>query len=391
MSNVPKVGETLVSELMAAEDYRQQRQRVDARKNGFEPISETVDEWFARNEGLLREIVVSNGAPISDVDNILAQYKLSLQTASGSEFDDPNVQLILKGVIDKIEEVCRAGEVPIRGGVVYGVSPELGAVICQATVVSTDVSIIKVSLPFIAFCNGIAKAMARTLPISADRSISNDPRVVKEHLTNNRALAAEWAHLIVSYAISGWPPSRRSPTPEGRTQITRLLILQSLEWFAVAHEYGHHILRHGVVQASDQQEDPILQEHEADIFARAVSMVLGSREAPPNAFAWFGAGGVLILGMLELVRRARELLKTGVDRVPVLETHPPFLERISTIAALDANMPSDYAMAAADMRECFAGIISIIWDEVSPVLVELHASGMKPLDLDSDLDGWLPL
>ena len=91
------------------------------------------------------------------------------------------------------------------------------------------------------------------------------------------------------------------------------MLIRAVEIFALAHEYGHHAMRHGVTDSSDQVVDALVEEHQADLFARSVSMAIGSREVPPNFYAMSGTGGVIILVALELVKRAKAVLETGQD------------------------------------------------------------------------------
>jgi hypothetical protein len=258
-------------------------------------------------------------------------------------------------------------------------------------VLTTEVSILNVSAPFIIFCNLVSKAMARTLIHEPGKMVRvcNDPSMIKANLQSSPQLRAEWSRILVHYAAFGWPPQGLTPVPEPIAQVTRILILRAIEWFALAHEYGHHVMKHAEVASSDAQINHLDQEHEADIFAMAVSMGLGTREEVMNFYAISGVGGVIILGMLDLVRRAKATLETGVDDVAPRGTHPSFSDRIDAIA-VDQLLPQRYQQPAADMRACFVTIIETIWGEAFPILRELHNRGLRPHVNVSDSGGWLP-
>ena len=66
-------------------------------------------------------------------------------------------------VVKEIEDICRKGQIPIRDGVVFGVTPSFGVIASQMPVLTTDVSILGFSIPFFVFGNAITKAMAKTL------------------------------------------------------------------------------------------------------------------------------------------------------------------------------------------------------------------------------------
>jgi hypothetical protein len=249
-----------------------------------------------------------------------------------------------------------------------------------------------VSLPFITFCNQISKAMARTLVYEPGAMIrvSNDAVEVKAKLRSTLELVLEWSGILTHYAAFGWPPPKLTPPPEKIAHITRVFILRAIEWFSIAHEYGHHVMKHGQAASSEDQSDHFHEEHQSDIFARAISMALGAREEVPNYYAIFGAGGVIMLGMLDLVRRTKAVLETGGDEVVPRERHPPYVDRVAALAGMDEHLPHQQREAAADMRASFEKIIEVIWDEVRPVIQKLHKSGLRPQLGAPDVGGWLP-
>jgi hypothetical protein len=63
-----------------------------------------------------------------------------------------------------------------------------------------------------------------------------------------------------------------------------------------------------------------------------VSMAFGTDPASYNGFATSGAGGVLMLGAIDLVRRAGHVLSTGNTDFPPRITHPDLEARISHLA-----------------------------------------------------------
>lgn len=229
-------------------------------------------------------------------------------SADTGPFDDINVYVILWRVVEEIETACRAAGLQIGPGVVVGTTPELGLDAKQVGVMTTAVSIISVSMAFPSFCNQISKGLALTLPWASkdgeEFGVVLESGKVSDVLRRTPKLVGLWARILAAYAITGWPPK----IPELEVQrteqlITRTMILRAVELFAVGHEYGHHMLKHG--QAESEKGEPHAQEHEADFFARVVSMNIATRSEPPNIFASSGAGGVIMLTVLELVRVQR--------------------------------------------------------------------------------------
>jgi hypothetical protein len=384
-------------ELDIAEDYRRQRQAADARHSGFDTMGrDGFLRWMEANEDVLTKIAENGGATGDAVREAVEEYKRTVsELPVGSPFDDVNAYLILKRIVREVETICREGQVPIRHGVVFGVSPELGLKASQMPVLTTEASIIAVSMPFLPFCNLVSKTLALSMPHTLDGQlckVSNDPTEVSSNLRSQPALLAQWARIFSSYAIFGWPSDwAQLPIRGIGHNFTRIRLLSAMETFAVAHEYGHHVLKHGLHGSTGEVANRVEDEHEADIFARAISMTAGLQSDPPNFYAASGVGGVIMLGVLELVARTKAVLLTGSDQLQPRKTHPPLQRRIEYIAALDNNSPDDYRKAFIDMRTCFKSILENIWVEISPVFQDLHSQGIRPISDTEDPTGWLPL
>jgi hypothetical protein len=380
----------------AADDYRQQRQTSTARKSGFQSIGR--DKFFqllAQNDDELREIAVSNGASESEIIDIIQEYKDHLATVDpGSELDDLNVQFILKRIVAEVEAACKKGDIPTFDGVAYGVSPNFALEASQLPVLETQASIIEVSLPFLPFCNFISKTIALTLPQEHHNGrwqVSNDPDEVRLRLRANPTIIKDWARVLTSYALEGWPPAGPMLTSSDLGTVgRRVLMLRAMEVFAIAHEYGHHVLRHGMAQSTSEEADHFGDEHDADLFAQLVSRDIGSRENPPNYYAMSGAGAVVMLGSLELLARVKAVLRTGSDTVPPRERHPPFQKRIEQIALLDQHAPESIRLNFQKLRASFIEILEAVWNEVKPIIEGLHQQGFRPMEDASDPSGWLP-
>jgi hypothetical protein len=379
-----------------AEKYRHQLQAALAAKTGFLPktLREQL-QWIDDNATLMHAAAKASGASLGQEADTIEEYKKALlNTSPGSAFDDVNARQIIERVIKEIEEACRILEIPTRAGVVYGVAPENGLRASLLSVLQTEASIIDVTVPFLSFCNLITKTLARSLPqqlLGQQISISHDPSAVRLKLQNNPELIDEWTRILASYAEFGLPPPRVQIVLDEATQALRIMLLKAVELFAIAHEYGHHVLMHGISDTSEPATDPILDEHQADFFASNISLVVGSHDEPPNLYAMSGTGGLIILGMLDLVRRAVAVLESGHDKPAPLKTHPPLKERIRVIGLLDRTMAQSEAKIASEMRAYFAEIIEVIWDAALPPILKLHKEGRRPLDGAPDTGGWLPI
>jgi hypothetical protein len=294
-----------------AEDYRHQKQAALAEKIGISP--KTRDEqlqWIEDNKDQVPAIVRATAGPIRDEAAILEEYKQALIiTSRGSAYDDINARQILE------ERACLDHDIPIREGVVFGIAPEFGLRLSQSPVLETKSSIIEATVPFLAFCNLVSKAMARSLPQApngASVAVRNEPFEVRARLEASPDLVAEWTRVIACYAELGVPPPGVTLIQDLNTQAVRVMLLRAIE--ILAFEYGHHVLEHGIANSSEEAANVFTEEHQADIFGRSACMVIGAREQPPNFYAIPGAGAVIILSTLDVIRRAKAVLLMGSDK-----------------------------------------------------------------------------
>jgi hypothetical protein len=376
-------------ERSATELYRQERQKADANKNDFAALTRNeMTNWMDSNAELVRGVVTDIGVPDEEVSAFIERYRAVLEDTQGSLLDDLNAQMILTRAVGEIEQVCKMLNIPTRSGVVFGVAPEPGLVASQMPVMQTGTSILNFSLNFVTFCNLISKALARTVIHEAEPAWkpSYDPESVKARLRSTVELRGEWSGILVNCAANRTPPRTRNP--DMPAQVTRVMILKAIESFSIAHEYGHHVLEHGVSQSSEDTSDHFKDENDADSFAQGISMVLGMQEEPQNFLAICGAGGVIILGMLDLVRRTRAVLETGSAVYAPRDRNPPYLDRIAEFARLDP--PGELGVMRQGMRSNVAAIVEAIWEEVEPVAISFYENGYSPPPDKPVSEGWLP-
>jgi hypothetical protein len=173
---------------------------------------------------------------------------------------------ILAPILRDIENLCLEKKIPVRNGVVYDIAPEFGLLASQREVMQTDVSIIDVSPPFIIFCNCVGKLFARSLLREGGPPIQvcYDPDKVLAKFRTSPRLIGELRLTILHFAYGWVPPNGISPPPDELGRVTRILLLRAMEWFAIGHEYGHHVMKHGQATSSAEACSIFNDEHQAD-------------------------------------------------------------------------------------------------------------------------------
>jgi hypothetical protein len=143
----------------------------------------------------------------------------------------------------------------------------------------------------------------------------------------------------------------------------------AMELFALAHEYGHHRLLHGraVVDETQTKEE----EFEADMFAlkacerveRAERYLWIAACELPNPYLSTGAGGVLLLGSLEMFRQVKNKLFENRR----FDSHPSYAQRTSKIKSRSVLEPTKLA-SALDFIASAENILRCVQLELGPVM-----------------------
>src|SRR6266567_5251552 len=161
-----------------------------------------------------------------------------------------------------------------------------------------------------------------------------------------------WEKVVGDYAFGPGPLSGGHQSVPFPASFTRMQLLFSMERFSLAHEYGHHVGKHGKRAAIEVGGDAVAvgQEFEADLFALSVERYVGMRSVQPNPFSASGAGAAFLLKCHECVRRVRQILLSGEDAIQSDGVHPETSDRIAAFDDLDDQLPDTQREHLREMR-----------------------------------------
>ena len=278
----------------------------------------------------------------------------------------PGLEFKLKFLSDRIREaISETGETS-HEKVEIAIDPKAGVSASLTNVIMTDQGILSVSSFLFRWCGLVARAYTRTLyaDIAHWTSKMSDPATDRERLLECPDLVLYWFRIFVSFSGTGThvlvPFRPSSPTEFHLFE----QVAWSMEYFTVAHEFGHHVLEHRSTSA-----DPMMQEFQADAFAAKVCEQFELEPFPllPNPYTRTGAGASLMLLALEILRAFEEPVSDGKARV---DTHPSPSDRIAKISTRNLMQPKQL-----EMDQEFNGTVIRIMSAVAGVMSDARRKG----------------
>jgi hypothetical protein len=291
-----------------------------------------------------------------------------------------------------LEPICHKLGLPLHEGVVSGIAwnPASGA--AQMSVSESE-SIILIPESIMMLCHFVSKLLALTLPVTVQGkrlAINCNPEAVLSGFRTDSRLQ-EYAAGAFAYCAT-WNKAVLKPLPptKGDQRLLWYQLLMGTELFIVAHEYSHHICRHGVTSSLGvdgiADEESKEQELDADFFGAFLSPHVGTENR--LMFARTGSAAVVALIAVDMLRRAREVLATGVERIFTSNTHPKLEERLVNIQGVRYDPREAQAVRANQGH--FRAIMEGIWHTVLPKLKDMHKLGVRPLAVAPSESQWLP-
>jgi hypothetical protein len=363
-------------EIAAAKDYWGQLFERSARN----PLATLVarDEIIEGAEERAKVLLAARGVPPEQIDALAAQFAADLANAPvTSPGIDPHFESIFNGLCDRVEaaiaKVSKSG--PVR--VARGIEPQVGVFAARLGVMMTDASVITVGSQIFRFCNVVGKALTTTIMIDPGAWDTVDDRQALRALLRSRPDAVRyWVDILVSFSFTGSSVSVPFVTLPREWNALKDRMVDAVEIFVVAHEYSHHLMRHGrLLEASaDSSADPRArgEEFEADSIAIMIGQMVTGHLPDENLLMISGAGMVVMLSALEMLARARRLLGLGMDG-NARASHPSAADRFAIIDRQEHLWGND-AVALRAQRLAYVRMMDVIADEVLPIVEELAAT-----------------
>ncbi|WP_156882962.1 hypothetical protein [Rhodovulum sp. P5] len=282
----------------------------------------------------------------------------------------PGIEYRLKHLSDRVRQaISETGDIS-HEKVEIAIDPVAGVSASLTNVIMTDEGILSVSSFLFRWCGLVARAYTRTLyaDIAHWTSPGSSPKDDRELLLKNPTVVLYWFRIFVSFSGTGTHvlvPFRPSSPMEFHLFEQ---VAWAMEYFTIAHEFGHHVLSHRSID-----EDPKMQEFQADAFAAKVCERLEFEPFPllSNPYTRTCAGASLMLLALEILRAFESRDGNGST---VAETHPTAKDRIAKISVRNLMQPKQL-----EVDQEFNGTVSRIMSAVASIMHEAREAGGNAL------------
>lgn len=332
-----------------------------------DPSAAIMDPQYdsAADEARFREAMLSAGWSENEIESRLQMQQVLIAEAPVTS---PGVNRDVEAALDRLANDVEAAMARLKlqsqRRVARGVEPRAALSAAKIGVIMTDESVVTVSAFLFRFCGLIARAFTRTLHLNPWLWEADDycPERARDHLLRAPDLLSYWFRIFASFATTGTHvgvPLRPS-TPQEVVLMEQ--VARAMEVFAIAHEYGHHHLRHGRDVAADLHD----QEFEADQFALKICDEVEDMNVTvfPNPYLASGAGGVILLMALETLSMIDDLI--GARPVEA-NTHPSVADRVARLDTVRLIEPAEFARLRG-FRLASVRVMTLVREALVPAL-----------------------
>ncbi len=252
---------------------------------------------------------------------------------------NPFVESHLKRLCDDIEDAMDHLKLESHAKIARGVEPRAWASASKINVITTDESIVTVSAFLFRFCGLIARAFTRTHMLNPyiweDKQFAE--KTVHGYFRTTPEVLRYWLRIYMSFALTGTHVHVPFKPATPSEVILFEQVAHAMEIFVIGHEYGHHHFAHG----KSLEDNPHVEEFEADQFALKISRTV--KPAPlmfENPYLLSGAGGVIMLLALDTLRDVQHIF--GNLPETTVDTHPAVQARINKFDSIAVLEPREF-------------------------------------------------
>lgn len=357
------------SDRNAALDWLQQLQSRGASKSRLGTISETdAQKKLIENPQILENLAIELFGQRID-----AKKEAALMFPSNGEIIfQSHVKQISTRLNSLLKRIDGQPFTPPIVDVLQG--PSLSPVHQRA--LSTDTEIIMIPVELMFFSNLVARSIAVILNprttkdgwIKVQSPSETDLNEAKSVFGLKFLSMAIYCHIAhgESYFVP-LPPIGKRHEP------LRSWILDAIETFAIAHEYGHFVAGHSdePFNAESRLEGispHIAMELEADLIGQHLSIIIGSRTK--NPLLSHNIGAIILIHIGEYIRQARSILNSG-KCAPASNTHPSPDQRMKALQISSAeNFCEQIPESVKVQQDHWNTFMSNVWIEIEPFYYE---------------------
>lgn len=317
-----------------------QRQLVDP---GTEQLLDSqLAQFEASKSALLQQIQELQSSADTAGTHLFSNLRQALiDFESATPYDSFFAHQIFEPLLADITRYAEASGLGLRSPVTFANSPSLQP---SATAwPSKSGHVLLAGHGTFGFCNYWAKVFTHFLMAIPDAHRLEDREFsleeLRDVLSRNPELVGLASRLSLHVAaFGGIVGFGKVKQPEAWLQV-RTELVQAMESFIVAHEYGHFLAQEDYPDSGGVRPGGALRDLEKDCDTIALALSIRFGHEHRNPFAFFGVGVVLLFGALSIVDEVRQQVM-GEQLLPS-QSHPGLIERMEAVAAFVDSATSE--------------------------------------------------
>jgi len=246
------------------------------------------------------------------------------------------------------------------------------------------------------YANQLTKVVVGTFPYTTSSegiSLNTSPEAIYDRISSRPVLLSRFFDILVSYVRYGGPTRSLQYWIEPEYRLFASSLRDSMEMFALAHEYSHillgHLTRNDAKRRSLTGTDAEVLDHssreELDADVRGFNIVVSTFNATRgwDLYQCYG-GAALYFASMELVEKSVSILQLASGDLLRDRTHPPAeTRRIVIREALriqsEIQWPEHF-QRAIDFEIAISWALDVMWEYTKPRLLALHEQGVRPAE-----------